>query len=242
MEPANPHSSANTEKINMAVLPFGLACVASATQKAGHEVAIADLMAERDTQSVLKDAIEGFRPQVIGVSVRNIDDQRMENPRFLLNPVKDIVTVCKDLSEVPLILGGAGYSIYPEAVLSFLGADMGIQGEYKPADRFSIYGSVSFNRMLPIAEISEGINYFTFLAGPRVYITKSIFAGVGAGYALFVEDGFSYGAFAFNPHIGYDRPKTQWTINYTGISDGYVIGNLSLGVAFKLGKNKKEAR
>ena len=113
----------------MAVLPFGLACVASATQKAGHEVAMVDLMAEMDTQFLLKEAIEGFRPQVIGISVRNIDDQRMENPRFLLNPVKDIVTVCKDLSEAPLILGGAGYSIYPEAVLSFLGADMGIQGE-----------------------------------------------------------------------------------------------------------------
>ena len=48
--------SANTEKINMPVLPLGLACVAAATQRAGHEVAIVDLMAEKDTASVLREA------------------------------------------------------------------------------------------------------------------------------------------------------------------------------------------
>ena len=121
--------SANTEKVNMAVLPFGLACVAVATQKAGHEVVMVELMSEMDKRALLKEAIDGFSPKVIGISVRNIDDQRMDNPRLLLNPVKEIVTVCKDLSEAPIVLGGAGYSIYPEAVLDFLGLDMGIQGE-----------------------------------------------------------------------------------------------------------------
>jgi len=43
--------SANTEKINMPTLPLGLACVAAATQEAGHEVAMLDLMAEKDTRS-----------------------------------------------------------------------------------------------------------------------------------------------------------------------------------------------
>ena len=121
--------SANTEKINMPTLPLGLACVAAATQKAGHDVAMMDLMAERDTRSVLKEAIEGCHPDIIGISVRNIDDQNMENPRFLLGPVKEIVTGCRSLSEAKIVLGGAGYSIFPESSLSFSGADMGIQGE-----------------------------------------------------------------------------------------------------------------
>ena len=121
--------SANTEKINMPTLPLGLACVAAATRKARHDVAMVDLMAERDAPSVLKEAIEGFRPDLIGISVRNIDDQNMENPRFLLDPVKDIVAGCRSLSDATIILGGAGYSIFPESALDFLGADMGIQGE-----------------------------------------------------------------------------------------------------------------
>ena len=121
--------SANTEKINMPTLPLGLACVAAATQKAGHDVAMLDLMTEKDTLSVLKSAIEGFRPDLIGLSVRNIDDQNMEHPRFLLDPVKEIVAGCRSLSGATIVLGGAGYSLFPEGALSFLGADMGIQGE-----------------------------------------------------------------------------------------------------------------
>ena len=121
--------SANTEKITMPTLPLGLACVAAATQKAGHEVAMVDLMTEKDTPSVLKRALEGFRPDLIGISVRNIDDQNMAHARFLLDPVKDIMAVCRRFSEAKIVLGGAGYSIFPEAALSFLGADIGIQGE-----------------------------------------------------------------------------------------------------------------
>ena len=121
--------SANTEKINMPVLPLGLACVAAATQRAGHEVALVDLMAEKDTALVLKEAIDGFRPALIGISVRNIDDQNMERVTFLLDPVKEIVARCRSLSKATIVLGGAGYSLFPESALSFLGADMGIQGE-----------------------------------------------------------------------------------------------------------------
>ena len=121
--------SANTEKINMPVLPLGLACVAEATRGAGHDVKLVDLMDQQDTRIVLKDAVDGFQPELIGISVRNIDDQCMENPGFLLDSVKDFVNDCRNLSDVPIILGGAGYSIFPESALSYLGADMGIQGE-----------------------------------------------------------------------------------------------------------------
>ena len=92
-----------------------------------------DLMLEKDAQSALKEAIEGFRPDIIGISVRNIDDQNMENPRFLLDRAKEIVSGCRSLSKAKIVLGGAGYSIFPERALSFLGADMGIQGEGESA-------------------------------------------------------------------------------------------------------------
>ena len=125
--------SANTETIGMPTLPLGLASVAAATQKAGHDVMMVDLMAEKDGASILKGAVEGFRPDLIGMSVRNIDDQNMGNPRFLLDPVKDMVTYCRRLSRATIVLGGAGYSIFPESTLAFLGADVGIQGEGETA-------------------------------------------------------------------------------------------------------------
>ena len=121
--------SANTETINMPTLPLGLACVAAATRNAGNDVALLNLMFEGDPKLGIRNFIEDFRPNVIGISVRNIDDQNMPHPQFLLAPVKEIIASCRSLSAAPTILGGAGYSIFPESALRYLGADMGIQGE-----------------------------------------------------------------------------------------------------------------
>lgn len=121
--------AANTETINMTVLPLGLACVAQATQAAGHDVMLLDLLGEEEPRQALKTAILEFLPELIGISVRNIDDQRMEPPVFLLEQVKDVVDDCRSHSGSPIVLGGAGYSIFPVSALNYLGADMGICGE-----------------------------------------------------------------------------------------------------------------
>jgi radical SAM superfamily enzyme YgiQ (UPF0313 family) len=113
----------------MTPLPLGLACVAAAAAKAGFEVSFLDLLSTPDWRCATQDAIAALCPDVIGVSVRNIDDQTMINPRFLLQPLKQVVDFCRRLSDVPIVLGGAGFSIFPEKTLAYLGADMGIQGE-----------------------------------------------------------------------------------------------------------------
>ena len=121
--------SANTERTNILPLPLGLACVAAACRGAGHEVVLVNLMFEGDTESAIRDRIAAFRPGVIGISVRNIDDQNMACPRFLLPPVRELVATCRTLCNVPIVLGGSGYSIFPESALRYLEADMGIRGE-----------------------------------------------------------------------------------------------------------------
>ena len=73
--------------------------------------------------------IQELDPELIGVSVRNIDDQNMNSPRLLLDQAGEVVAFCRDRFTGPIVLGGAGFSIFPEAVLEYLGADMGIQGE-----------------------------------------------------------------------------------------------------------------
>jgi radical SAM superfamily enzyme YgiQ (UPF0313 family) len=40
-----------------------------------------------------------------------------------------VVALCRQLSQAPIVLGGAGYSIFPQSALEYLGADMGIHGE-----------------------------------------------------------------------------------------------------------------
>ena len=141
--------SANTEQINMPVLPLGMAQVAAAAQTAGHHVKTVNLMMAGDIGERVRGSVLSFQPEVIGISVRNIDDQVMEDTEFLLDPVKAVVSECRDLSDAPIVLGGAGYSIFPLSALDYLKADMGIQGE----------GEKSFvmllERMAHQAEISE---------------------------------------------------------------------------------------
>lgn len=121
--------SANTERMNILPLPLGPALVAAATRRAGHDVVLLNLMFEGDTNSAIRQCIAESRPEVIGISVRNIDDQNMDDPKFLLPPVRNVVGTCRSLCDAPIVVGGAGYSIFPECALRYLGADMGVQGE-----------------------------------------------------------------------------------------------------------------
>ena len=125
--------SANTEKINMPTLPMGLGSVATALSTAGHTVRFLDLMGKADWQGLLRKTLDDAAPDVIGISIRNIDDQVSASPRFLLEPARAVVAFCRNHTKVPIVLGGAGYSIFPQAVLDYTGADMGIQGDGEAA-------------------------------------------------------------------------------------------------------------
>jgi len=137
--------SANTEQFNMPAMPLGLACVAQATKNAGHDVTLLDLMFEMDVTAAIKKAIADVDPGCIGISVRNIDDQDIETSDFLLEKVKAVVTICRDLSDKPIVLGGAGYSMFPESCLVYLDADIGIKGE----------GEITFPSLLTHLEKTE---------------------------------------------------------------------------------------
>lgn len=121
--------SANRTEVNMRTIPLGLACVATAVRHAGHTVQMLDLMEAKDPASALANAIHRLEPEVIGVSLRNIDDQSMRKPQVFLDEGYRIIELAKNLSKAIVVLGGAGYSIFPEAILAHSKADMGIQGE-----------------------------------------------------------------------------------------------------------------
>jgi radical SAM superfamily enzyme YgiQ (UPF0313 family) len=154
--------SANTEQINMPVLPLGMACIAAVAQKAGHEVKTINLMMAQDVRTDIEQAVKGFIPEVIGVSVRNIDDQVMEHPKFLLDSVKTVISQCRRISNAPIVLGGAGYSIFPQGVLDFLKADMGVQGE----------GEQPFNMLLKRLEVKESLSGIPGLCLPTSGLQK----------------------------------------------------------------------
>lgn len=147
----------------MRAWPLGAACVATATLEAGHKVILLDLMRADNPKTEIRETIEDFRPEIIAVSIRNVDDQNMEDPKFFLNDVKELISLCRTLTNAPIVLGGAGYSIYPESLLEFLAADMGIQGE----------GEASFPALLARLEKKESLSGVPGLFLPGVGLSGS---------------------------------------------------------------------
>jgi len=151
---------ANTETINMPVLPLGLAFVNAALCHEGFETLMINLMDDSDTKSLIEKIINDFLPHAIGISVRNIDDQNANAPRFMLEPVKKIIAACRRLTQAPIILGGAGYSIFPQTALDYLKADMGIKGE----------GETVFPRLLRRLSLNKPVSDLpcVYLPGEKV--------------------------------------------------------------------------
>jgi hypothetical protein len=79
--------------------------------------------------AAVRQTIGQFQPEVIALSIRNVDDQSMQETKFLLEPVRDVVAACRAACPAKLVVGGAGYSIFPETALAYLDADYGVCGE-----------------------------------------------------------------------------------------------------------------
>lgn len=109
--------------------PLGLSLVAAAAKNAGHWVQGIDLFSVNFHEETIFSALEVFKPDVVGVSVRNIDDQCMRTPIFFLEATKTLLQTIRARFNGPIIVGGAGYSIFPKEALGYLQADYGIQGE-----------------------------------------------------------------------------------------------------------------
>jgi len=123
----------------MAAPPIGLCYVATATRSAGHEVSVLDLcFAGRRAAKDLHASISSFAPEVVGLSVRNVDNVNLLRPVSYLPGVRELVAEVRRLSSAPVVLGGAGASLMPEAVLRHVGADAIVVSD----------GEVSFLRLL----------------------------------------------------------------------------------------------
>ena len=82
--------SANTEQINVPVMPYGMACVAEAARTAGYDVQTVNLMTRDDETGVLENVLTSYQPDVIGISVRNIDNVNLLNEQRYIDGVRKI--------------------------------------------------------------------------------------------------------------------------------------------------------
>jgi len=124
--------NSNTEGTPYPVSPLGLCMVATATEKAGYQVKLFDGLWDKknhEKHNSLANVLNDFQPDVIGVSIRNIDDVVMEASRYYVDEVERLcINPIKDYGKGITVLGGAGYSLFPEELLKRWQFDFGIVG------------------------------------------------------------------------------------------------------------------
>lgn len=74
-------------------------------------------------------ALQTFQPDFIGISLRNVDDVNVHFRESFIQHYKNIVDFSRKFSNSYIIVGGSGYSIFPELMFQSIKPDFGIYGE-----------------------------------------------------------------------------------------------------------------
>jgi lipid biosynthesis B12-binding/radical SAM protein len=111
------------------VYPLGLAVIAAALAAAGHVVEQFDFLVSGESEAELAARIAAFAPDYHCLSLRNLDNCDSLSATGYPAIAKRLVAVIRERSRAPIIIGGPAFSILPEELLAYTGADYGIVGE-----------------------------------------------------------------------------------------------------------------
>lgn len=137
----------NTNRMKPAIAPIGLDYLSDAITDAGHEAGLLDLCFSEDIDSDIAAGIRAFEPDLVGITIRNTDDCYFSGGAFFLPGIKAMVDMIRRHTDAPVVIGGVGFSVAPEAVTELMGAEYGIPGS----------GEGSFVRLLGALEGQGGL-------------------------------------------------------------------------------------
>lgn len=121
--------SANTATSPYPVYPLGMSVIAAALEQAGHEVRQFDMLAAGESLDALSECLRATQPELVGISIRNVDNVNFVSQKRYVDSVEDIVRRIREATRAKVVLGGSGYSMLPGEILKAVGADYGIVGE-----------------------------------------------------------------------------------------------------------------
>jgi anaerobic magnesium-protoporphyrin IX monomethyl ester cyclase len=143
--------STNRERSPQPVIPNGLACVASALDAARHDVQVLDLCFVRDPVRAARAAARRVRPDVIAISVRNIDNSdRVALRHYTPEAAEILAALREEAPHAATIAGGAAFGVAPDALFNELGVDYAVAGDGERAS-VALIGALASGR--PIGSI-----------------------------------------------------------------------------------------
>lgn len=139
--------AANTATVPYPVYPLGMSVVAEAVKRAGHHVSQCDFLVAGQNLEAIRERILREQPDIVGISIRNIDNVNLLNEQRYIDVVKSLVDTARSADVKHIVLGGSGFTLFPEAILRSTGADFGLAGE----------GEATFPRLLEALEAGEEV-------------------------------------------------------------------------------------
>jgi hypothetical protein len=116
-------------RMNACPLPIGLAYVAGHLDPSRHSTRVLDLMFSDDYQADVAAAVKEFQPDLVGLSLRNLDNSSYLDPQWALPVTKEVTEQVRSISAATIVCGGPAFSILPRECFSYIEPDLGIVGD-----------------------------------------------------------------------------------------------------------------
>ena len=132
-------------RMNAEPAPIGLAYIAGYLNSDRHQVKILDLMFSDNYLLDIENIVTSFKPELIGISLRNLDNVSYMDPQWALPITKEVIDKLRLITNAPVVCGGPGFSTLPEACFDYLEPDLAIAGD----------GGESFSQMADAMDSGE---------------------------------------------------------------------------------------
>lgn len=116
-----------------AISPLGLEYLTEAWRQQNVEVEVVDLCFEDDPLVALQQRLAGVEPKLVGISLRNTDNCYLLSAHSFIPHLTEVVSTIRQATSAPIVVGGAGFSVAPAAVMKATGVDYGVQGDGEQA-------------------------------------------------------------------------------------------------------------
>ena len=110
-------------------LPIGLAYVAAYIDPDRHSLRVIDLMFSDDYLGEVERVVQEFQPELVGISIRNLDNGSFVNPQSALPVTNEVIRHIRDCSQAVIACGGPAFSTLPEDCFRYLEPDVGLAGD-----------------------------------------------------------------------------------------------------------------
>jgi len=106
-----------------------MAVVAAGLVQRGHGVSQFDFLQSGAEEEALRLRIASDRPDVVALSLRNLDTCDSLHTQDYAAVARRLVAVIRTCTDRPVVLGGPAFTLMPEEMLAYTGADHGVVGE-----------------------------------------------------------------------------------------------------------------